>query len=161
MFRRSFSLLVAIAVFTGLFGAAPAGACAGGPSLESFEVITKWSKKSYAPGATASVEVTVLRPAPRDPLGLGVDLEPPTQTPVEGAYVISALAVGVPPLWGVGETGPDGTVRIDIKLRKDLRGPIYATTRASIIYNENGPDCTNVEEWGRMIDNPAFVVKKG
>lgn len=160
MVRRSFSLAVAVAVFTALFGAAPAGACGGGPTLESFEVLTEWSKSTYAPGETAKVDVTVLRPAPKDPLGFGVEYDPPTQTPVEGANVVTALAVGVPPLWGVGVTDADGKVHIEIKLRKDLKGPIYASTRASIIYNEDGPDCTNVEEWGRKVDNPAFTVKK-
>ena len=161
MFRRSLTAAVAVAVFTALFSAPSAGACGGGPTLESFEVITKWSKTTYAPGATAELDVTVLRPAPRDPFDLGIEFDPPHQTPVEGAYVVAALAVGVPPAWAIGTTGPDGTVHLKIKLRRDLRGPIYASTRASIIYNADGPDCTNVEEWGRTIDNPAFTVKKG
>lgn len=161
MFRRSVSTALVAAVFTALFGAAPAGACGGGPTAETFEVITEWSKKRYAPGSTAEVDVTVLRPAPKDPFGAGVTYEPPQQTPVEGANVITALSVGVPPLWGAGETGPDGKLHLSIKLRRDLRGPIYSTTRAWITYNESGPDCTNAEEWGRKIDNAAFIVGKG
>ena len=161
MFRRSVSAALVAAVFTALFGAAPAGACGGGPTAENFEVVTKWSKKRYAPGSTVEVDVTVLRPARRDPFGFGLTYDPPRQTPVEGANVITALSVGIPPLWGEGETDADGKLHLAIKLRRDLRGPIYATTRASITYNESGPDCTNVEEWGRKVDDPAFVVGKG
>lgn len=160
MLRRTLTIAVALAVLTALFGAPVAGACGGGVKVETFEVITEWSKRSYAPGATVGVDVTVLRPGPKDPFDLGVQYDPPHQTPVEGAYVIVAFAVGVPPVWGLGHTGPDGKLHLDIKLRPDLRGPIYSTTRASVIYNEGGPDCATVEEWGRLLEAPAFVVKK-
>jgi hypothetical protein len=160
MVRRALSLVVAVAVVTALFGAPVAGACAGGPSVETFEVLTEWSKKSYRPGATVGVDVTVLRPGPKDPLGMGVTYEPPYQMPVEGAYVIVAFAVGVPPVFGLGHTDANGKLHLDIPLRPDLRGPIYSTTRASVIYNETGPDCTNVEEWGRTVEAPAFTIRK-
>ncbi|MDQ3951362.1 MAG: hypothetical protein M3279_00135 [Actinomycetota bacterium] len=138
-----------------------AGGCAGGPSAETFDVRTKWSKKVYPPGATVEVDVTVLRPAPKDPFGFGVEWDPPQQTPVEDAKVITSLSVGLPPAWGGGYTNADGKLHVKIKLRPDLRGPVYATTRASIIYNEQGPDCTNVEEWGRKVDDPAFEIREG
>ena len=149
-----------VAVLTGLFGAPTAGACGGGPSFESFEVLTKWSKKTYAPGATVSVDITVLRPGPEDPMGLGIEYEPPHQMPVENAYVWVAFVVGVPPVWGAGYTDANGTLHLDIPLRRDIRGPINSTTRAQIIHNPQTPDCTNIEEWGRLIEAPAFVVKK-
>ena len=160
MLRRSLSAALVVATLTGLFGASSAGACGGGPTLESFDVLTEWSKKTYRPGATVGVDITVLRPGPKDPLGFGVDLPRAHQMPVENAYVVTALAVGVPPIWGAGYTDAEGKLHLDIKLRRDLRGPIYSTTRASIMYNAEGPDCTNVEEWGRKVEAPAFVVKK-
>ncbi len=160
MVRRTVATALVASALTGLFGAPSAGACGGGPSLETFEVLTDWSKAVYPPGAKVGVDVTVLRPAPKDPLGFGVEYEPPHQTPVENAYVIVSFAVGVPPVWGAGYTDADGKLHLDIKLRPDLRGPIYSTTRASIIYNAEGPDCTNVEEWGRRVEAPAFTIKK-
>lgn len=156
MLRRTALVFVLLA---SLFAAPSAGACGGGPSAETFEVLTKWSKKTYKPGATVGVDVTVLRPGPKDPMGLGVEYEPPHQMPVENAYVLVSFAVGVPPVWGAGYTDATGTLHLDIELRPDLRGPIYSTTRASIVYNEDGPDCTNVEEWGRLIEAPAFTIK--
>lgn len=161
MLRRSLCAALVVATLTGLLGAPSAGACGGGPTLESFEVVTQWDKRSYKPGATVGVDVTVLRPGPKDPMGLGVEVGRIHQMPVENAYVIVAFAVGVPPVWGAGYTDAEGKLHLDIKLRPDLRGPIYSTTRASIIYNAEGPDCTNVEEWGRRIEAPAFVIKKG
>jgi hypothetical protein len=160
MLRRTLAIALVAAALTGLVGAPSAGACGGGPTAETFEVLTQWDKRTYSPGATVGVDVTVLRPGPRDPLGLGVDFEPPYQMPVENAYVVVAFAVGVPPVWGTGYTDAEGKVHLDIKLRPDLRGPIYSTTRASIMYNANGPDCTTVEEWGRLIEAPAFTIKK-
>lgn len=159
--RRSLTLAVAVALLTALFGAPVAGACGGGPSFETFEVLTEWSQKSYKPGATVGVDITVLRPGPKDPFDLGVTYDPPYQMPVEDAYVVVAFAVGVPPVWGLGHTDADGKLHLDIKLRRDLRGPIYSTTRASVMYNEGGPDCTTVEEWGRKLEAPAFTIRRG
>ena len=160
MYRRSLSAALVVAAVSALFGAPSAGACGGGPSLESFEVVTEWSKETYRPGAMTSVDITVLRPGEKDPLGFGIELPPTEQTPVEDAYVIAALAVGVPPAWGTGYTDTNGELHLDIKLPRRVRGPINSTTRASIVYNAEGPDCTNVEEWGRKVEAPAFVVKK-
>ncbi len=162
MAYRTCSVL-AVAVLSATLLGAPAsararGCGAGGPTMETFDVITKWNKKVYSPGETVKVEVTVLRPAHKDPFGFGIPLDPPQQTPVEDAKVTVAFTVGVPPVFGIGYTGADGKLRLKIPLRPDLRGPIESTTRASKIYNESGPDCTNVEEWGRKVESPAFVI---
>ena len=160
--RRGGTAAIVVAVTTALLGA-PAGArgCGGGVSVETFEVRTEWGKKVYPPGATVTVDITVLRPARKDPFGFGIPLEPPHQTPVEDAKVITSFYVGVPPVWGGGYTDENGELHLEIELRPDIRGPVEATTRASIVYNEQGPDCTQVEEWGRKVDDPAFVVKDG
>lgn len=158
--RRGGTAAIVVAVATVLLGA-PAGArgCAGGVSVETFEVRTEWSKKVYPPGATVEVDITVLRPAPKDPFGFGITWDPPHQTPVEEAKVITSFSVGVPPVWGGGYTDADGKLHLAIPLRRDIRGPVHGTTRASIVYNEEGPDCAQVEEWGRKVDSPAFVVR--
>ncbi|MDQ3957494.1 MAG: hypothetical protein M3273_04140 [Actinomycetota bacterium] len=136
-----------------------AAAYCGGPTLETFEVRTKWNKKVYAPGETVKVQVTVLRPAKKDPSGQGIPLDPPQQHPVEDAKVWVAFTVGVPPVFGIGYTNEDGTLLLKIPLRKDIRGGVEATTRASKMYNESGPDCTNVEEFGHKREYPAFYVR--
>lgn len=161
MSRRTKLALLAGAVTGALLvsPAGPASACGGGPNFETFEVRTKWNKKVYKPGETLRVEVTVLRPARRDPMGMGIELEPPAQTPVEGAKVVVAFTVGVPPVFGIGETDEAGQVVLRIPLKTKARGGIQSTTRASITYNESGPDCTNVEEWGRLVETPAFEIR--
>ena len=139
--------------------AGPASACGGGPNFETFEVRTKWNKKVYRPGETLKVEVTVLRPARKDPLGMGIELVPPAQTPVDGAKVVVAFTVGVPPVFGIGETDEAGQEVLHIPLKTKARGGIQSTTRASITYNESGPDYTNIEEWGRLVETPAFQIR--
>ncbi|HEX2057669.1 MAG TPA: hypothetical protein VHI71_04795 [Actinomycetota bacterium] len=162
MNRRALAAALVVTAWSALLAVpAAARACAGGPSVETFEVLTEWSRDVYPPGATVEVDVTVLRPGPRDPFGLGVPWDPPHQEPVEGAKVVTSFSVGFPPVWGGGHTDADGKLHLAIKLRPDIRGPVYAMTRAWIIYNEQGPDCTQVEEWGRKVDDPAFVVRDG
>ena len=164
MIHRSGIALVLAATMAAGF-AAPSSArsagCDGGPALETFEVRTKWNKKVYSPGETIKVDITVLRPAGKDPFDLGVRFEPPHQTPVEDAKVTVAFTVGVPPVFGIGYTDADGRLHLDIPFKSKVRGPIDSTTRASKVYNENGPDCTNPEEWGRKFESPAFVVREG
>ncbi|MFN2587524.1 MAG: hypothetical protein ABR613_05325 [Actinomycetota bacterium] len=159
----------AIAIFTGilmvaLLGAptsAGAGGCGGVQSYETYEVRTKWNKKVYRPRETVKVEVTVLRPARKDPFGLGIEVDPPHQTPVADANVYVAFTVGVPPVFGLGKTDDDGMLKLDIPLKTKARGPIQSTTRAWKIHGNSDLACTEVEEWGRLIENPAFHIREG
>jgi hypothetical protein len=161
--RKTSAILAGVLVATLL--AAPTAArtrtkgC-GGQSVETYDVTTKWNKTVYRPGETLIVDVTVMRPARKDPLGLGVPIEPLFQTPVEEAKVVVSFTVGVPPVFGLGVTDADGKLRLKIPLNTKVRGPIASTTRAWKIYGEGAPDCFTVEEWGRLQEYPAFEIRE-
>ena len=163
MIRRTASvLLTGILLGAVLVAPAPAVAagCAGGQSVETYDVLTKWNKTVYRPGETLKVEVTVQRPARKDPFGFGIPIEPVYQSPVEDATVVVAFSVGVPPVWGMGTTDADGKLQLKIPLKTKVRGPIASTTRAWKIYGEGLPDCFTVEEWGRLLEYPAFEIRE-
>ncbi len=139
--------------------AATAG-CGGAQSYEVYEVRTKWNKKVYRPRETVKVEVTVVQPARKDPLGLGIEIEPPHQTPVADANVYVAFTVGVPPVFGLGKTDDRGILNLKIPLKTKARGPIQSTTRAWTIYGNSDLACSEVELWGRLVESPAFEIRE-
>ncbi len=162
MVRRTITVLITgILLGAGLVAptSAAAAGCGGGQSVETYDVLTKWNKTVYKPGETVQVEVTVLRPARKDPFGFGIPIEPLFQSPVEGATVVVALNVGVPPVWGMGTTDADGKLLLKIPLKTKVRGPIASSTRAWKIYGDGLPDCFTVEEWGRLLEYPAFEIR--
>lgn len=163
MIRRTAAALLATILTGALLVVAPtvAGACGGAQRYETYEVKTKWNKRVFRPGETLKVEVTVLAPIGKDPLGMGIEYEPPTQTPVADASVFVAFVVGVPPVFGLGTTSEDGTVTLEIPLKTKVRGPIQAMTRAWTTQGRADLACSEIEFWGRLFETPIEIRKKG
>ena len=128
--------------------------------LHTFTVETKWSKKVYGPGDVAKVVVTVSRPAPEDPAGLGLPLDPPVRQPAEGVNVSTSFQGFFPYVYDVGVTDADGKVAMKLKLPRNAnRGPVDSYTYGSIVQNANGPACSDFEEYGYKWDVPAVMVR--
>jgi hypothetical protein len=123
-------------------------------------VETKWEKKIYGPGDVARVTVTVTRPAPQDPLGLGVPLDPPVTQPAEGVDVSTSFQGFFPYVFDRDITNADGKVRLTLKLPPSAkRGPVDSYTYASLLHNAQGPACSDFEEYGYKWDVPAVMVR--
>lgn len=153
-------LVAAVTISIGLTaraGAAPVP-CASGPTeVKTFTVETEWSSKTYPAGGSAKVKVTVSRPGPEDPLGLGLPWPIQERVPAEGVSVATALSGVYPPAGALGETDDEGRVTLRFKIPKDLRGPFDSFTDARLLHRVAG-DCTDIQERGWKADKPAFVV---
>jgi hypothetical protein len=162
--RRSSAVLLAAVLTAGLLVAPAttgvAGACGGAQRFETYEVRTKWNKRVFRPGETVHVEVSVTAPLGKDPLGMGIEYDPPMQTPVADANVFVAFVVGVPPVFGIGTTDENGTLALDIPLKTKVRGPIQSMTRAWTTQGRPDVACSEIEFWGRLFEQP-IEIKKG
>lgn len=162
MIRRSTAAVLTAILMAGLL-VAPASAaggarhCGGQQRFEMYEVTTSWEKRVYRRGDIARVEVTVMTPIGKDPMGLGVEFEPPMQTPVADADVFVALVVGVPPVFGLGKTNADGTLLLEIPLKTKVKGPIQAMTRAWTTQGRPDVACSEIEFWGRVFEQPFEI----
>ena len=161
MIRRIITAVLAGILTAGLL-VAPASArgargCGAQQRFETYEVTTSWNKTVYRRGETARVEVTVMAPLGKDPMGLGVEYEPPMQTPVADAEVFVALVVGVPPVFGLGKTNADGTLLLEIPLKTKVKGPIQAMTRAWTTQGRADVACSEIEFWGRVFEQPFEI----
>jgi hypothetical protein len=161
MIRRSTAAVLTAILMAGLLvaPAAAAGArgCGAQQRFETYEVTTSWNKRVYRRGETARVEVTVMTPIGKDPMGLGFEYEPPMQTPVADADVFVALVVGVPPVFGLGKTNADGTLLLEIPLKTKVKGPIQAMTRAWTTQGRPELACSEIEFWGRLFEQPFEI----
>ena len=134
-------------------------ACRGRPtSIHAFTVKAEWNKKVYSTSEKARVTVTVTRPAPEDPLGLGQPIDPPLSVPVEGAEVWSTVDTGVYPYPAdYGETDANGEVDLKIPLHLiDEPGPYDVGHLAEVWTNEGG--CPDIQEYGYLKEEPGFTV---
>jgi len=126
----------------------------------TFTVETEWQKRVYAPGDKAKLTVTITRPAPEDPAGLGVPLGGPSIQPADGVDVSTAFQGFFPYVFDRSTTNTEGKVNLTLKLPKKTKpGPIDAYTYASKVHNANGPACSDVEEYGFRWDIPAIKVR--
>lgn len=126
----------------------------------TFTVETEWQKRVYSPGDTVRVTVTVTRPAPEDPAGLGIPLGLPTAQPAEGVDVSTSFQGFFPYVFDRDITNADGKAKLALKLpNKTKKGRIDAYTYAGLVHNSNGPACTDFEEYGFRWDVPAITVR--
>lgn len=127
--------------------------------VHAFTVQTEWNKRVFANTEKALVTVTVTRPAPEDPLGLGIPLTPPVTIPVEGANVWTSVLTGRYPFpYGFGQTDADGKVafKISLKLLKKA-GPYDVSHYASVYTNQGG--CPDIEEWGYLFEARGLTIR--
>ena len=127
--------------------------------VHAFTIQVEWNKRVFKNTEKASVTVTVTRPAPEDPLGLGIPMDPPMTLPVEGANVWTSVLTGRHPFpYGYGQTDPDGKVhfKIDLKLLKKA-GPYDVSHYANVNTNQGG--CPDIEEWGYLYEARGLTVR--
>jgi hypothetical protein len=158
---RAFVLALFLSALLPVSAEAGWGACGSARTfVHTFTVDTKWAGKVFGPGDVAKVVITVTRPAPEDPLGLGVPLDVPVGFPAEGVDVSTSFQGFFPFVFDAGVTDADGKVSMKLKLPRDAeRGPVDAYTYASILHNRNGPGCSDFEEYGFKWDIPAVMVR--
>ena len=74
-------------------------------------------RKKVAPGDKFDVKVTVTRPAHEDPLGQGIEFEPPASFPAEDVTVGLSIYVGERTyFWQVGITDANGEETMRLKV---------------------------------------------
>lgn len=96
---------------TALANQASPGAACSPPVLvlRTLHIEAVPSKKQVRPGEKFTVDVTVTRPAHEDPLGQGIEFEPPASVPAEGVTVGLSVYLGERTyFWQVGLTDEDG-----------------------------------------------------
>ncbi len=144
-------------------GVGPAGAslrCRGAAAtqIHAFSIQAEWNKRTFDNSEKAVVTITVTRPAPEDPLGLGIPLAPPMTYPVEGANVWTSVITGRYPFpYGYGQTDADGKIKfkIDLKLLNKV-GPYDVSHYASVYTNQGG--CPDIEEYGYLFESPGLTI---
>jgi hypothetical protein len=130
--HKSLKLLAPIAALAlvGSLMAAPASADVRGASgtacssavlvLRSLHVVAEPSKKFVKPGDKFTVDVTVTRPAHEDPVGEGIEFEPPASVPAEDVTVGLSVWVGERTyFWQVGLTDAEGKDTLSLKVPKN------------------------------------------
>jgi hypothetical protein len=130
MVRSKLSKLIAPLAAVALMGsllAAPAAAGSSGSAdaacssavlvLRSLHVVATPSKTKVKPGDKFTVNVTVTRPAHEDPVGQGLEFEPPASLPAEGVTVGLSVWVGERTyFWQVGMTDANGESVLKLKV---------------------------------------------
>ena len=136
-----------------------AGPCSSGSVLvlESFHVVAKPAKKVVRRGEKVVVTMTVTRPAHKDPLGLGVEYDPPTSTPEPDAYTGLSVWTGERTyFWQTGMTNQDGVSKLTLTVPKNAElGDAYVTASA---YKWLKRDCPDIMETGFTEYERFFTV---
>jgi len=126
---KLFAPMAALALVGSLL-ASPASADVAGASrtacssgvlvLRSLHVVAEPSKKIVKPGEKFTVDVTVTRPAHEDPVGQGIEFEPPAAVPAEDVTVGLSVWVGERTyFWQVGLTDADGKDTLKLKVPRN------------------------------------------
>lgn len=156
MMRRVAVIAVATLVATLFAPAAPARSACGALEtyyLETFHIEAEPLEPTYRIGQTVRFHLTITRPAHKDPLGLGIPLDPPRSEPVADAFVSVSMFVGPEGeeafLYGVGRSSQEGKVVIPVKLKKYVKpGWAHARAYAQKVVVENVANCFSVFEFG-------------
>ena len=170
--KKPYALLLAAAVTAGslVVGLSPANAagCGARQAVATLTIEMKPLKKSFKVGGWAEMAVTVTRPGPQDPAGLGVPIPPgvvPPQ-PVEGAIVNAGAAVGGAYLPGTIAKPTDengkGVVRVFMAKQAKPFAPIPADVNMYAYINypviSEAGTCVDPEEFGTLYREDAFKV---
>lgn len=174
--RKRTALLAATAVLSGLLTvgtASPAQACGARDArqglksgafevvgLRTYHLVVEAGDKAYRVGDTAKINVTVTRPAHEDPLGLGVEQEPPESFPAEEVNVGIGLRVGDVFLFGHAITDANGKATVKIKI-KSYTPAGRASADAYAWKTTFETTCAKVEENGYTQKPDLFQVIRG
>ncbi|MDP9067798.1 MAG: hypothetical protein M3N53_05565 [Actinomycetota bacterium] len=173
--RRRTSLIAATALVAGALALAPvspAGACSSGDvrakmrsgnlevvGLRTYHLEVRADKPSYRIGDVAKVNVLVTRPAHEDPVGGGIEQEPPQSFPAEGANVGIGLRIGDVFLFGHAVTNAEGKAQVKIKI-KDYTPPGKAMADAYAWKVAADTTCARVEENGYTQKTNLFTLRR-
>ena len=129
MARSKLSKLIAPIAAVALMGSLLAAPASAGTSstnaacssavlvLRSLHVVAVPSKTKVKPGDKFTVKVTVTRPAHEDPVGQGLEFEPPASLPAEDVTVGLSVWVGERTyFWQVGMTDANGESVLKLKV---------------------------------------------
>ena len=132
---------------------------AAATQVHAFSVQVEWNKRVFKNTEKALVTVTVTRPAPEDPLGLGVPLDSPVTLPVEGANVWTSVLTGRYPFpYGYGQTDAKGQVHFKIALNLLKNSGSYDVSHYANTYTNQG-GCPDIEEWGYTYEARGLTVR--
>ena len=129
--------------------------------VRAFTVTAEWERPSkvFTRTETAKLVVTVTRPAPEDPLDLGIPLPQAVTIPVEGANVWTSVITGRWPFpYDFDQTDAEGKVYFEVPLtllRKPGQYPV--SHYANMLTNQGG--CPDIEEWGYLYDGPGVKIR--
>ena len=110
--------------------------------LRSLHIEAVPSKKVVRRGEKFTVDVTVTRPAHEDPIGEGIEFDPPTSAPAENVTVGLSIWVGDRTyFWQVGLTDAEGKDTLTLKVPKNAEyGPALASASARHWIKNDCPD---------------------
>jgi hypothetical protein len=155
--KKLFAPLVALAL-VGSLQAAPASAGTSGESnqaacsaavlvLRTLHVVATPSKTKLKPGDKFTVDVTVTRPAHEDPVGQGIEFDPPQSLPAEGVTVGLSVWVGDRTyFWQVGLTDAEGKSSLRLKVPGNAEAGKALASASARHWIKN--DCPDILEDG-------------
>jgi hypothetical protein len=160
---RARALIVVTALVAGLISFAPPASAHCGSmetlNLYTFTVTLHAKKKVYEVGDTAKFHMKVTRPGPRDPLGLGVNLDSPMHEPAPDVNVGIGLRIGQVFLFGIGTTDEKGEATVGIKLLPYT--PAGTASADAVAWKVQHQDpCFTVQEIEYASDPRAFRVER-
>lgn len=131
---------------------------AAATQIHAFNVKAEWNKRVFKNTEKALVTVTITRPAPEDPLGLGLPIPELVPVPQEGVTVWTSVLTGRYPFpYGYGVTDAAGQVKYAIPLKLLTKaGPYDVSHYASKFTNQNA--CPDIEEWGYLRESPGLTI---
>ena len=165
---HSAALSIAVALLAS-FLAAPTAAAAPRPGskacssavlvLRTLHVEAVPSKKVVKPGDKFTVDVTVTRPAHEDPVGQGIEFDPPASLPAENVTVGLSVWVGERTyFWQVGLTDAEGKDTLTLKV------PANAETGEALAMVSGRywikSDCPDILEDGYATYAPFVTIKR-
>ena len=151
---KLFAPLAALAMTASVMVAAPAAAaptptgCGGAVLvLRSLHVVATPSKKKVHPGDKFTVAVKVTRPAHEDPLGNGIEFDPPQSVPAEDVTVGLSVWVGKRTyFWQVGVTDANGEDVLTLKVPNNAESGKALASASGRHWIKN--DCPDILEDG-------------
>lgn len=132
---------------------------AAATQVHAFSITVEWNKRVFTNQEKALVTVTVTRPPPEDPLGLGIPLASPMTIPVEGANVWTSVLTGRYPFpYGFGQTDAEGKVSFKISLKLLKKAGSYDVSHYANVYTNQG-GCPDIEEWGYLFEPRGITIR--
>lgn len=127
-------------------------------ALRTMTVWIKPGAKSYPVGGMAKIQVTVTRPAPQDPAGLGVPLPRESGVPAPDVTVGVGLHIGPVFSPGYARTDQNGKATVSIKIPGYAKaGPVGVDAYAYSIIAQT--PCYTLQEDGYTHKTGLFSVK--